>query len=77
MTRLEKRRGRGLDLTFRSKLLLSMCCLVVLTGGVIAFVADRGNRSSTQALVDSLFREVSSDAATQTKDYVLRAAPLA
>jgi serine phosphatase RsbU (regulator of sigma subunit) len=70
-------RARGLDLTFRAKLLLGTCGLVVLTGGVIAFVADRSNRASTQGLVDSLFREVSSHAATQTKDFVLRAAPVA
>jgi serine phosphatase RsbU (regulator of sigma subunit) len=73
----KERRVSGLDLTFRSKLLLSMCCLVVLTGGAITLVADRNNRASTQALVDSLFREVSGHAATQTKDFVLRAAPVA
>jgi len=31
-------------------------------------VADRSNRTSTQSLVDSLFREVSSHAVTQTRD---------
>jgi serine phosphatase RsbU (regulator of sigma subunit) len=72
-----ERRAGGLGLTYRSKLLLSMCGLVALTGGVITFVADRNNRASTQVLVDSLFREVSSHAAAQTKDFVLRAAPVA
>jgi phosphoserine phosphatase RsbU/P len=70
-------RGGGFDLTFRAKLLLSVCALVALTGGAIAFVADRGNRASTRALVDSLFREVSGHAAAQTKDFVVRAAPVA
>jgi phosphoserine phosphatase RsbU/P len=51
--------------------------LVMSTGGVITFVSDRGNLASTEALVDSLFREVSGHAAEQTKDYVVRAAPVA
>ena len=64
-------------MTFRTKLLLCMCGLVLLTGAVIIAVADRSNRASTQALADSLFREVSSHAVTQTKDFVQRAAPVA
>ena len=60
-------------MTFRAKL----CGLVLLAGAMIMVVADRSNRSSTGALVDSLFREVSSHAVTQTKDFVLRAAPVA
>jgi serine phosphatase RsbU (regulator of sigma subunit) len=65
------------DLTFRTKLLLSMCGLVLLTGAIVVIVADRGNRAGTQTLADSLFREVSSHAVAQTKDFVLRAAPVA
>ncbi|HVT89168.1 MAG TPA: SpoIIE family protein phosphatase [Tepidisphaeraceae bacterium] len=68
---------RGLDLTFRAKLVLAMCGMVLLAGGVVIAVADRGNRSSTRTLADSLFREVSGHAVTQTRDFVLRAAPLA
>lgn len=64
-------------MTFRAKLILSMCGLVLLAGAVIIVVADRSNRSSTQTLVDSLFREVSSHAVTQTRDFVMRAAPVA
>jgi sigma-B regulation protein RsbU (phosphoserine phosphatase) len=54
-----------------------MAGVVVLTGVVILAVADRNNRVSTDALVTSLFRETSNRAATQTRDYVLRAAPVA
>jgi phosphoserine phosphatase RsbU/P len=67
----------GTGLTFRTRLILAMCGLVLLTGAAILLVADRSNRASTNALVDSLFREVSNDAATQTKDFVSRAAPVA
>jgi phosphoserine phosphatase RsbU/P len=66
-----------LDLTFRTKLLLTMCGLVLLTGAVLLAVADHGGRASTRTLVDSLFREVSGHAAAQTKAFIARAAPVA
>jgi phosphoserine phosphatase RsbU/P len=66
-----------LDLTFRTKLLASMCALVLLTGGIIIAVADHSGRKSTSILVDSLFREASGHTVTRTKDFVLRAAPVA
>jgi serine phosphatase RsbU (regulator of sigma subunit) len=68
---------RGSGLTFRTKLLLSVCGVVLLTGAVVLLVADRSGRASTRMLVDSLFREVSGHAVTQTKDFILRAAPVA
>src|SRR4051812_40181816 len=64
-------------LTFRTKLLLAICGMVLLTGVVVILVADRNNRRSTHALTESLFREVSGHAVAQTKDFVLRAAPVA
>ena len=73
----DSREIHGWDLTFRTKLSLGMCGLVLFTGAIIIAVADRSSWSSTQSLVDSLFREVSSHAVTQTKDFVLRAAPVA
>jgi sigma-B regulation protein RsbU (phosphoserine phosphatase) len=69
--------NHSLDLTFRTRLLLSTCALVLLTGIALIAVADRSNQASTKTLVDSLFKEVSSHAVTQTKDFVLRAAPVA
>ena len=68
---------RGLDLTFRTKLMLGICGMVVLTGVVVVVVADRNNRQSTQALADSLFREGSERAVAQTRGFVMRAAPVA
>ena len=66
-----------MGLTFRTKLLLAMCGMVLLTGVVVVFVADQNSRRSTATMVDALFREVSGHAASQTKDFVLRAAPVA
>jgi sigma-B regulation protein RsbU (phosphoserine phosphatase) len=73
----ENLRRRGLDLTFGAKLLLSMCGVVLLTGVVIIYVADRNSRASTQLLATELFREVSNDAVDQTRGFVLRAGPVA
>ncbi len=64
-------------MTFRATLILSMCGVVVLAGAMIIVVADRSGRSGTRVLVDSLFREVSGHAVTQTGDFVGRAAPVA
>ncbi len=66
-----------MDLTFRTKLLLSTCALVLLTGALVIVVSDRGNHESTRLLVNSVFREVSGHAVTQTRAFVLRAAPIA
>lgn len=66
-----------MNLTFRTKLLLAMCGIVLLTGVVLIAVADRASRQSTQALVNSLFRQASDQAMTQTRDFVLHAAPVA
>jgi sigma-B regulation protein RsbU (phosphoserine phosphatase) len=68
---------RGLDLTFGSKLLLSMCGVVLLTGAVIIYVSYRSNRANTQLLATNLFREVSQDAVDRTREFVLRAGPVA
>lgn len=64
-------------LTFRGKLLLGMCAMVLLTGVVVVVVADLNNRRSTKILAESLFREVSGRAATQTTEFVSRAGPVA
>jgi sigma-B regulation protein RsbU (phosphoserine phosphatase) len=63
-------------LSYRFKLVLGVCLLVLLTGGVITWLAYRSARSTTRELADSLFREVSGHAVSKTQDFVLRAAPL-
>lgn len=66
--------ARGLS--FRAKLVLGVCGLVFLTGTVVLWLAHRSARASTEALTASVFREVSGRAATHTRAFVLRAAPV-
>jgi sigma-B regulation protein RsbU (phosphoserine phosphatase) len=63
-------------LSFRAKLVLGMCGLVLLTGSVVLWLAHRSAKASTEALIGSVFREVSGRAATHTRGFVLRAAPI-
>jgi hypothetical protein len=63
-------------LSFRAKLVLGVCGLVLLTGTVVLWLANRSARASTEALTGSVFREVSGRAATHTRGFVLRAAPV-
>ncbi len=67
----------GFDLTFRARLMLSMCVLVLLTGAIVFLVAIYGARKNTHALTTTLFQNVSDHAASQTRDFIQRAAPVA
>jgi serine phosphatase RsbU (regulator of sigma subunit) len=63
-------------MTYSAKLVLGACGLVLMTGGVITWVAHRAATAATERLAQSLFREASGHAVTHTRDYLLRAAPL-
>jgi serine phosphatase RsbU (regulator of sigma subunit) len=63
-------------LSFRAKLVLGVCGLVLLTGAAVLALAHRSARAGTDALTASVFREVSGRAATHTRGFVLRAAPV-
>lgn len=63
-------------MSFRTKLVLGVCGLVLLTGTVVLWLAHRSARASTEALTGSVFREVSGRAAAHTRGFVLRAAPV-
>src|SRR5215831_1583471 len=63
-------------LSFRAKLVLGVCGLVLLTGAVVLWLAHRSARASTETLTASVFREVSGRAATHARAFVLRAAPV-
>ncbi|HEV3255419.1 MAG TPA: SpoIIE family protein phosphatase [Gemmataceae bacterium] len=63
-------------LSFRAKLVLGVCGLVLLTGAVVLWLAHRSARASTEELTGSVFREVSGRAATHTRGFVLHAAPV-
>jgi methyl-accepting chemotaxis protein len=67
---------RLLQLSYRARLIFGICFLVLLTGAAVTLLAHRSARSSTTALADQLFREVSSHAVTRTRDFVLRAPPI-
>lgn len=66
--------SRGLS--FRAKLVLGVCGLVLLTGSVVLWLAHRSAQAGIEALTVSIFREVSGRAATHTRGFVLRAAPV-
>ena len=63
-------------LSFRAKLVLGVCGLVLLTGAVVLALAHRSAKASTEALTAAVFREVSGRAVTHTRGFVLRAAPV-
>jgi sigma-B regulation protein RsbU (phosphoserine phosphatase) len=63
-------------LTFRAKLVLGVCGLVLLTGSVVLGLAHRSASATTEALTGAVFREVSGRAATHTRGFVLQAAPV-
>src|SRR3954468_9565998 len=65
-----------MQLSYRNRLILGICFLVLFSGTAAAWLAHRSARSSTTALADQLFREVSSHAVTRTRDFVMRAPPL-
>src|SRR5262245_47512258 len=66
--------ARGLS--FRAKLVLGVCGLVLATGAVVLWFAHRSAKDSTETLTTSVFLEVSARAATHTRGFVLRAAPV-
>jgi sigma-B regulation protein RsbU (phosphoserine phosphatase) len=55
---------------------LGLCGLVLLTGTAVLWLAHRSARASTDTLTGAVFREVSGRAATHTRGFVLRAAPV-
>jgi sigma-B regulation protein RsbU (phosphoserine phosphatase) len=63
-------------LSFRAQLVLGVCGLVLLTGTVVLWLAHQSARAGTEALTGAVFREVSERAATHTRAFVLRAAPV-
>src|SRR5688500_4055685 len=65
-----------MQLSYRSRLVLGICLLVLFSGAAATLLAHRSARSSTTALADQLFREVSSHAVTRTRDFVMRAPPI-
>jgi phosphoserine phosphatase RsbU/P len=68
------RRAHGLS--FRARLILGICGLVLLTGATITWLAQRSARQSTDTLTDALFREASAHAVSETRAFTERATPV-
>jgi phosphoserine phosphatase RsbU/P len=63
-------------LSFRTKLVLGVCGLVLLTGVAVTWLAHRSARQSTEVLTANLFREASAHAVDETIAFTQRAAPV-
>ena len=68
------RQARGLS--FRARLILGICGLVLLTGATITWLAQRSARQSIDTLTDALFREASAHAVSETQAFAERATPV-
>jgi sigma-B regulation protein RsbU (phosphoserine phosphatase) len=66
--------ARGLS--FRNRLAISVCGLVLLTGAAVTWLAHRSALRSTEALTDTVFREASAHAADATRAFTERATPV-
>src|SRR5436305_6518862 len=75
-TSLTTAAGVARGLSFRAKLVLGVCALLLLTGAVVLGLAHRSAKAGTEQLTGSVFREVSGRAAAHTRGYVLQAAPV-
>lgn len=64
------------EFSYRSKLLLAVCSLVLITGAAVTVFSFRSLRETTTWLAGNVFREVSAHAVTETRDFVMRAVPL-
>lgn len=63
-------------ISFRTRLVIGVCSLVLLTGITVLWLAHRSAREGTQTLTDEVFRQASGRAATRSREFVLRAAPV-
>jgi hypothetical protein len=63
-------------LSYRTRLVLGIGGLVLLTGAAVTWLADRSARQSTRVLTDALFREASAHAVGETRAFADRATPV-
>src|SRR6185503_8557442 len=70
------RPARFRPLSFRTRLVLGVCGLVLLTGATVVWLAQRSARVSTETLTAAIFREVSARAVSHTQGFLFRAAPV-
>jgi serine phosphatase RsbU (regulator of sigma subunit) len=63
-------------LSFRAKLVIGVCGLVLLTGAAVTWLAHRSALQSTDVLTDTVFREASAHAVDETRAFTGRATPV-
>jgi serine phosphatase RsbU (regulator of sigma subunit) len=67
---------RRWDPSYRTRLVLGIGALVLMTGAVITWLAHRSARRSSEALADGLFREASAHAVDETRAFTEHATPV-
>src|SRR6516225_6978124 len=63
-------------LSFRAKLAIGVCGLVLLTGAIVTWLAYRSAVQSTEVLTNTMFREASAHAVDETRAFTERATPV-
>jgi serine phosphatase RsbU (regulator of sigma subunit) len=63
-------------LSFRAKLVIGVCGLVLLTGAAVTWLAHRSAVHSTEVLTGTVFREASAHAVDETRAFTERAPPV-
>lgn len=63
--------------SFRTSLTFWVALLVIATGVTLTAFAFRSSHANTAVLTDALFRQVTSHAVTQSRDFVTRVSPVA
>jgi serine phosphatase RsbU (regulator of sigma subunit) len=63
-------------LSFRARLVIGVCTLVLLNGTAVTWLAHRSAIHSTEVLTDAVFREASAHAVDETRAFLERATPV-
>jgi phosphoserine phosphatase RsbU/P len=63
-------------LSFRAKLVIGVCGLVLLTGAAVTWLAYRSALQSTEVLMDTVLHEASAHAVDETRAFTERATPV-
>src|SRR5262245_44142109 len=63
-------------LSFRTKLVIGVCGLVLLTGAAVTWLAHQSALRSTEVLTNTMFREASAHAVDETRAFTERATPV-
>src|SRR5262245_51742056 len=63
-------------LSFRARLMIGVCGLVLVTGAAVTWLAHRAALQATEVLTDTVFREASAHALDETRAFLDRATPV-